>query len=334
MHGRLPTARKRSAQPVQFALFRIARCPVRLQRLPADDAAPSLKSTSPAVVRAVHVMDAVAAAPEPLTLADLTRLTGAPKVPSTACATPFVQLQLLKRLPNGAMAVGPHVMAWANAFLSQTQMTSEFRALWEQTDAFHDATVTLSMLDGAEGGLPGLPGTATARSASFRIGMRLPAPYTATGKAMLSTLLPAEVRDLFAPGMPPPLTRASVADVEGLQAELAQVPGGGIFDRQRPDARWHDVLRRPGVRCSRPMRGGRRRGQLSDQRDRCGHRRRIGQQVRALADQLSAEARRPAAAPLPGEPSRGQAMLDREHQPPARGWPDSASLRMFCTWMP
>ncbi len=29
---------------------------------PADDAAPSLKSTSPAVVRAVHVMDAVAAA--------------------------------------------------------------------------------------------------------------------------------------------------------------------------------------------------------------------------------------------------------------------------------
>jgi DNA-binding IclR family transcriptional regulator len=255
---------------------------------PADDAAPSLKSTSPAVVRAVHVMDAVAAAPEPLTLADLTRLTGAPKSSLHGMCDTLVQLQLLKRLPNGAMAVGPHVMAWANAFLSQTQMTSEFRALWEQTDAFHDATVTLSMLDGAEVVYLACQNGDRPLGVTFRIGMRLPAPYTATGKAMLSTLLPAEVRDLFAPGMPPPLTRASVADVDGLQAELAQVREVGYSTDNGQMREGMTCFGAPVFDAAAPCAAGAIAVSYLTNEIDAATGDRIGQQVRVLADQLSA----------------------------------------------
>jgi DNA-binding IclR family transcriptional regulator len=253
----------------------------------APDAAPVIKSTSPAVVRAVQVLDAVAAAAEPLSLADLTRLIGAPKSSLHGMCDTLVQLQLLKRLPGGAMALGPHVMSWANAFLSQTQIAEEFRTLWDQTDAFHDATVTLSMLDGAEvvylacqnGDLP--------LGVTFRIGMRLPAPYTATGKAMLSTVPTAEVRHLFATGMPAPLTRASVPTAQALIDELDQVRslGYSIDNGQMRDgmtcfgAPVFDATRARAV-------GAIAVSYLTSEIDApTGER--IGTQVRALADNLS-----------------------------------------------
>lgn len=246
------------------------------------------RPTSPAVVRAVQVLDAIAAATTPLTLADLTRLTGAPKSSLHGMCDTLVQLQLIKRLPNGAMGLGPHVMAWANAFLGQTQITEEFRALWETTNAFHDATVTLSTLEGAEVVYLACQNGDRPLGVTFRIGMRLPAPYTATGKAMLSTLPSADVHRLFADGLPTPLTRASVGSADALVAELEQVRtvgysvdngqmregmtcfGAPVFDAQRSRAAGAIAV-----------------SYLTSEIDAVTGEG-IGQQVRALADQLSA----------------------------------------------
>lgn len=252
----------------------------------ADGAA--ARPTSPAVVRAVQVLDAIAAASEPLSLADLTRITGAPKSSLHGMCDTLAQLQLVKRLPNGAMALGPHVMSWANAFLSQTQITGEFRALWDQTDAFHDATVTLSMLDGTEVVYLACQNGDRPLGVTFRIGMRLPAPYTATGKAMFSTMPDADVAALFAAGMPPPLTRASVATAEALVEELQQVRtlGYSVDNGQMREgmtcfgAPVFDALR---ARAA----GGIAVSFLSSEIDAATGAR-LGQQVRALADQLSA----------------------------------------------
>jgi DNA-binding IclR family transcriptional regulator len=253
----------------------------------APDAAPVLKSTSPAVVRAVQVLDAVAAAAEPLSLADLTRLTGAPKSSLHGMCDTLVQLQLLKRLPGGSMALGPHVMDWANAFLSQTQITEEFRALWDQTDAFHDATVTLSMLDGAEVVYLACQNGDRPLGVTFRIGMRLPAPYTATGKAMLSTVPTAEVRHLFAAGMPAPLTRASVATAEALIDELDQVRNVGysIDNGQMRDGM--TCFGAPVFDATRARAAGAIAVSYLTSEIDAPTGERIGTQVRALADALS-----------------------------------------------
>ncbi|XQM38608.1 IclR family transcriptional regulator [Cupriavidus sp. H19C3] len=181
------------------------------------------KVTAPAVVRAVHVLDAIAAASAPLSLAELARVTGAPKSSLHGLCETLVHLHLVKRLPGGAMALGPHVMVWANAFLAQTQITEEFRALWATTHAFDDATVTLSMLDDTEVVYLACHNGDRPLGVTFRIGMRLPAPYTATGKAMLSTLPPESVRALLVDRWPDPLTRNSVPNPEALGIELDTV---------------------------------------------------------------------------------------------------------------
>ncbi|RZT39554.1 IclR family transcriptional regulator [Cupriavidus agavae] len=252
------------------------------------------RPTSPAVVRAVQVLDAIAAAPEPLTLADLTRLTGAPKSSLHGMCDTLVQLQLVKRLPGGAMALGPHVMGWASAFLAQTRITGEFDALWSETDAFHDATVTLSMLEGAEVVYLACQNGDRPLGVTFRIGMRLPAPYTATGKAILSTLAPDEVGRLFAEGLPPRLTRASVASVAQLADELHTVRATGYSIDNGQMREGMTCFGAPVFDTSGPRAAGAIAVSYLTSEIDAATGQRIGRQVRALANQLSARLGAPA----------------------------------------
>jgi DNA-binding IclR family transcriptional regulator len=182
-----------------------------------------LKSTSPAVVRAVQVLDAIAKASQALSLADLARETGFPKSTLHGLCETLAHMRLVKRQPSGAMALGPHVMTWASAFLSQTSITDEFQAMWAQSTVFADETVTLSVLDGPDVIYLACHNGNQPLGITFRPGMHLPAPYTATGKAMLSTLPPEVVTELLSEQWPQPLTKASVADFDTLSDELAQV---------------------------------------------------------------------------------------------------------------
>ncbi|WP_287496632.1 IclR family transcriptional regulator [Pandoraea sp. CB10b_02] len=196
---------------------------VPVHAFPATGEARPLKTTAPAVVRAVQVLDVIAASAEPVTLADLARETGVPKSTLHGLCDTLVKLRLVKRHPNGGMTMGSYVMGWANAFLSQTNITEEFRAVWEASRAFAEETVTLSVLDGAHVIYLACHNGDRPLGVTFRIGMRLPAPYTATGKAMLSTLPPDEAADLLVRAWPEPLTRASVGSFSALAEEMAQV---------------------------------------------------------------------------------------------------------------
>lgn len=186
-----------------------------------------LKTTAPAVVRAVRILDVIAASAEPLSLADLARETAFPKSTLHGLCDTLIRLRLVKRHANGAMTLGPYVMGWANAFLSQTNLTEEFRAVWEASQMFAEETVTLSMLDGDEVIYLACHNGNRPLGVTFRIGMRLPAPYTATGKAMLSTLPEDEVSSLLRGRWPAPLTKASVAAFDALTHELAEVRENG-----------------------------------------------------------------------------------------------------------
>ena len=206
--------------------------PKRKLDVPANTAAgvpdaEPIKTTSPAVVRAVHILDAIGAASAPLALADLARATGVPKSTLHGLCDTLVKLRLVKRHANGGMTMGSHVMRWANAFLSQTHLTEEFRTVWEASHVFAQETVTLSVLDGTEVIYLACHNGNRPLGVTFRIGMRLPAPYTATGKAMLSTLPPGEAADLLAGAWPEPLTRASVGTFAALAEEMTQVRRDG-----------------------------------------------------------------------------------------------------------
>ncbi len=185
------------------------------------------KSSAPAVVRAARVLDLISQSPTPLSLAEISRTLALPKSSLHGLCNTLVQLRLVRRLENGQMTLGPHVMSWANAFLARSDITREFFAAWEEVNALPQETVTLSVLDGGSVVYVACRNGNRPLGLTFRIGMRLPAPYTATGKAILSTLPEEEVRTLLAGRWPQPLTPAGTPDIEALLQELEEVRARG-----------------------------------------------------------------------------------------------------------
>lgn len=254
---------------------------------PADEP----KSTSPAVGRAVRILDLVARSPRPLSMSELGRETGLPKSSLHGLCETLVRLRLLRRADNGAMSMGPHVMTWANAFLAHTNIVQEFYAAWQESALFTTETITLSVLDGRDVVYIACQNGSRPLEVTFRNGMRMPAPFTATGKAMLSTLPDEEVCTLLGEvPWPKPLTRRSVDSLDALLHELVGCRSNGYSI--------DDAQVRDGMHCfgaavfdaSSQQRAvaGLAVSFLEVDLDRPGKALEIGRDIRALADQLSA----------------------------------------------
>ncbi|MBB1249918.1 IclR family transcriptional regulator [Rhizobium sp. G21] len=179
---------------------------------------------SPALERGARILDIVARSKTFLSLSDLSReLKIARSSVHSLCQT-LVNLELLIRRSDQTFQLGPHVMRWSNAFTLQSDVATEFAAIWDQETGLPGATITLTVQDGAEVVYIAARNNERARSSlEFRVGMRLPAAFTATGKAFLSHMSDYEIRRLFAHGLPEPRTARSVRSLEELLGEMRDI---------------------------------------------------------------------------------------------------------------
>ncbi len=181
------------------------------------------KNLAPAVLKAAQVLDVFAQSATPLSLAELVRrLELSKSTVHTLCNT-LIHLRLLTRLEGGQMALGPHLMSWANAFLSRTEITQEFFAAWDEVSVLPEETITLSVLDGNSVVYIACRNSDRPLGVTFRTGMRLPAPFTATGKAMLSTLEDGEIRELLKGPWPERLTAAGTPNLTALLKQVREI---------------------------------------------------------------------------------------------------------------
>jgi DNA-binding IclR family transcriptional regulator len=183
----------------------------------------------PALERGTRILDFVSRSKHYLSLSEIAReLEVAKSTVHTLCNT-LVQLGLLIRRPDQTFQLGPHIMRWANAFTQRSDVATEFTSIWDSETELPGATITLSVLQEDE--VVYLAARNSAASASlfdFRAGMRLPAAFTATGKAFLSHLSDFEVKRLFSKGLPAPRTPNSVRSLDALLEELDKVRKDGF----------------------------------------------------------------------------------------------------------
>lgn len=194
------------------------------------------KLAAPAVGRAAAILDCLARAGSPQSLADLTRALQLPKSSIHGLCATLEHLNLLTRLESGQMTLGPHVVMWANAFLARINITQEFFASWDEMRVLPEETITLSVRDGREVVYIACRNGTRPLGFTFKTGMRIPAVYTATGLAMLSTLPDQSVSKLLmgqGNPWPAPLTMKGLRDVDELVAELHEVRRRGYsIDRE------------------------------------------------------------------------------------------------------
>lgn len=182
---------------------------------------PDFKSTTPAVIRAARVLDLLARANEGLSLKVLFEQTQIPKSSLHGLCETLIQLQMLRQDSSGNYMIGPHVVLWARAFQTQTNLVKEFFAEWSRTGPFPDDTVTLSVLDQTDVVYIACQNGSKPLQVSFQNGMRLPAHFSATGKAMFSTLPDHRLKHLLENSpWPVALTSKSVKTPKALLSEL------------------------------------------------------------------------------------------------------------------
>lgn len=188
------------------------RAPATAEELP--------RGTVPAVLKAVQVLDVLAASRDPLSLAQLTRRLGLPKSSVLGLCTSLTLTGLLTRHDNGAYHLGTHLVDLAHAYLANTDLTKEFVDAWESLQVLPGEGAVLAVLDGADSVYVACRNGDLPLGVTYRIGMRLPASCTATGKALLSTLPEARVRELYRGGALPRLTRHSLTSLKALLDDL------------------------------------------------------------------------------------------------------------------
>jgi DNA-binding IclR family transcriptional regulator len=192
------------------------------------------KATVPAVERAVVILGALASAGEPVTLAALTTATKLPKSSVLGICTTLVHGGLVQRTTSGSYKLGVRVVDLAHAYLAQSDITAEFVNAWESLALLPEETVVLSVLDGTDVVYVACRNGTNGLSFNYRIGMRLPAACTASGKALLSTLPADSVSALYAGRPLEALTAHSVTGLDRLVRDLetARSLGYAIDDEE------------------------------------------------------------------------------------------------------
>lgn len=194
---------------------------------------------APAVVRAVAVLDALAASETgSMGLSDLARELGVPKSSLSSICT-ALELGGLVRRDELGYELGRRTVELGGAYLTRLDQVSEFYRACEASEVFHRETVRLSAHAGTDtlclARYEGRP----AIRLTTAIGDRFPASACAQGKALLSQLDDEEIERLYH-GIPelPRMTGRSRRTVAKLLKDLRQTreQGYAFDDEESADA--------------------------------------------------------------------------------------------------
>jgi DNA-binding IclR family transcriptional regulator len=177
----------------------------------------------PAVSRALTLLERLAGARAPMSLARLATDLDLPKSSVHGLCNTLVSFGYLRRQSDGAFLIGPSVMGLAEAFVSGTDVATEFAALWSDAGAAPEETVVLSVLSGTDALYMAVRNSARPLGLAFNVGMRLPAHLSGSAKAMLAHRPPEQVRQIFGSTPLAKLTKKGPRDVEVLLKELALI---------------------------------------------------------------------------------------------------------------
>jgi len=205
---------------------------------------------SPAVARAVAILDDLARSTESGAISGIARRTGMAKSSvADVCAT-LSALGLLSRGREGRYLLGRHIVELARGLVGGRRLIEVFAEACEAAPECRDETVTLSILDGSDIVIVAVRQGRAALPVTARIGLRLPAWATASGRCFLSVLDAGEVAAILAGGSTTSAGVAgSVPSAASLTAELSAQARAGYFVDDQSTASGMTSFGAP-VRCA------------------------------------------------------------------------------------
>ena len=181
------------------------------------------RQLAPALSRGIRILELLAQSPRGWSLTDIADELAIAKSSAFGLCATLLSAGLIERASDGAFRLGLRVVEYAKARVGNSSLPSEFYSTWDSLGVFRQEAAILSVRDGVDVVYIACRNSSLPLGVTFQIGMRLPASCTATGKALLATLSDGEIRTLYQNHKLARLTRSSVASIDALLRQLAEV---------------------------------------------------------------------------------------------------------------
>lgn len=180
------------------------------------------KISPPALDKIVRILDLFTQKAAPISAADIAKSLDLPRSSVHGLLLGLQEANLIRKTDERHFVLGTHVMYWANGFLSQQDIVAEFHEAITHIPELSPYSLTLSTLSNDQVVYLACKNSNAPLGFTFRIGIQIPAVFTATGKIMLSTLSDDEIHKII-DHFPPPFTEYSVQNHHDFHTELENI---------------------------------------------------------------------------------------------------------------
>ncbi|PIE47135.1 MAG: IclR family transcriptional regulator [Gammaproteobacteria bacterium] len=182
-------------------------------------------SNVPALDKAFLILDYLTAINQPVSASQIARDLNMARSSTHNLLSAMTNKGVLHKDAYNLFTLGSYLLYWSGKFQSQQDIISLFHETMTQFPFLMEQTVTLSSLDEQTGEVVFLAchESPAPLGFTFRPGIRVPATFSASGKAMLSTFDIETIKTIYAHTMPTALTPYSVKNFEQLEEELVKV---------------------------------------------------------------------------------------------------------------
>lgn len=182
----------------------------------------------PALEKTFQILDLITASSQPLTAAHIAKHLGLARSSTHNILQSLLTKHVIYKDGDSRFHLGSYLLYWAGEYEQQQGVIQLFKELIVQYPTLLQHTVTLSKLDLGEVVFLACHEAPAPLGFTFRSGVRVPAVFSATGKAMLSTLSMHTIKSLYEDNFPEPLTPNGVDNFDSLSTELAAIHSSRI----------------------------------------------------------------------------------------------------------
>jgi IclR family transcriptional regulator, acetate operon repressor len=193
------------------------------------EVAPQRTEPESATLRAVALLELIAAADDPPTLEELTRASGLPKPSVYRILQLLIRGELVEREVSAKRyIVGPRIAALSLAVQMRSPLRRERHTILSRLVDEIGETCNFTMLDGNEAVYVDRVETSAIVRLHMKIGSRVPLHCTASGKLFLAHLPSAAMQRLLRSAPLKRYTDRTITGVDALERELAKTRASGV----------------------------------------------------------------------------------------------------------
>lgn len=184
----------------------------------------------PALNKAFDILDCITISTQPMTAAQIAKKVNFPRSSVYNILQTLLAKGVLFKDGENRFYLGSYLLYWAGKFEAEQNIIRLFKELIHQYPVLLEHTVTLSTLDRQTGEVVFLDchTSPLPLGFNFRSGIRVPAIFSASGKAILSTLQIDEIHAMYGDDLPQPITAFSIRDYKALEKEMQITRGNRL----------------------------------------------------------------------------------------------------------